>query len=87
MNYAADPAPVSSPELTGPNPVSMLVGVLYDVLSGITGIVGLTPLQFVGVFAGVFLLYLGYTFVRANFGDKGWSVDDDEPNPYFERRD
>lgn len=59
-----------------PNPVTMVFHVLYETASGITGLVGLTPLQLVvGVF-GVVGLYIAIVFVRSNFGDPGWSLDE-----------
>lgn len=61
----------------GLNPVSMLLKIIYDTASGITGIVGLTPLQFLAGLGGLLLVYLLVAFVRNNFGDPGWSVDEE----------
>jgi hypothetical protein len=59
------------------NPVTMVVHVLYDTAAGMTGMVGLTPLQVLEGLGAALLLFIVVTFIRANFGDPGWSLEDE----------
>lgn len=61
-----------------PNALEMLLQVLYDVAETMTGIIGLTPLQFVIVCGCAFLCLVAYQIYCATRGKMSFSLEDGE---------
>jgi hypothetical protein len=56
--------------------IHVVGGALYDVLNGMTGIVGLTPLQVVEGIVALGLLMLFGSLLLTLTGRRGWTFDD-----------
>lgn len=57
------------------DPVRIVWDVLYDTASGVTGLIGLTPVQFIATLLGLMFVYLVANWIRTMWGDPGWSLD------------
>jgi len=60
------------------DPVHYIFDMFYGILSGLTEIVGLSPVQFAGVLVGVIVLGLGYAFVQSARGKTGFHFNRDD---------
>jgi len=59
------------------NPITLIIHVLYDVASTMTGLVGLTPLQVAEIGGVIFLLCALYGIIQGMRGKTKFTLEDD----------